>query len=205
MDPDALHRAWRERDAEYSPRYYAYRGPDETSRTIADVIESKGLDEPSILELGCSAGRHLAHLYEQGYRDLAGIDINAEAFEVMAETAPELEATGTFYVDSIEDAVTDFDPGQFDVVFSVETLQHIHHDQAWVFEAIAEAVGDLLVVVEREPADAVPSMDTPRTYVVDDIPLYYRDWGAIFTDLGLSLVETRDLGRDTLWAFGRDQ
>jgi hypothetical protein len=38
-------------------------------------------------------------------------------------------------------------------------------------------------------------------YVNGDIPLYYREWGRIFAELGMVEVETRPFDRDTLRAF----
>lgn len=202
MDAGEVRRAWEQRSGEFSPRYYAYHGPDETSERIRAAIEAREGPAPSVLELGCSAGRHLAHLHRHGYGDVTGVDLNPVAFEVMAETYPELADAGTFHVGAIEDLVDGWEPGAFDVVFSVETLQHIHPDHDWVFEAVADLVADLLVTVEVE-GDAATGRPGPPdvAYVDDDTPLYYRDWGRVFAEVGLESVETERLGRDTLRVF----
>ncbi|WP_122088152.1 class I SAM-dependent methyltransferase [Halalkalicoccus subterraneus] len=196
MNTNEVHRQWAERSGEYSPDYYAYYGPDGTSDRIRRALDSLSDPEPSVLELGCSSGRHLAHLYEHGYRDLSGIEINDEALDVMAENYPDLAAEGTFHVDAIESVLPEFEDGSFDVVFSVETLQHIHTDNEWVFADIARVADDLLVTVENEGND-----EESVNYVKDEFPLYYRDWRAVFGALGFDHVDSESLDRDTFRTF----
>ncbi|RDI70242.1 class I SAM-dependent methyltransferase [Halopelagius longus] len=211
MDADDVRRRWETLSGEYSPDYYAYYGPNETSERLREVIDSVVGPDGSVLELGCSAGRHLAHLREGGYRNLSGIDLNEDSFDVMAEEYPELEAEGTFYADSIAGRVGEFEDGEFDVVYSVETLQHVHPDEEWVFEEIARIADELVVTVEnegggseRDGASTSGDGDGPAVnYVDEQMPLYYRNWRKIFTDLGLAEVETVSLERDTFRAFRR--
>ncbi|MFC6824893.1 class I SAM-dependent methyltransferase [Halopelagius fulvigenes] len=208
MDADDVRRRWETLSGEYSPDYYAYYGPNETSERLREVLDSAVGPEGSVLELGCSAGRHLAHLRESGYRNLSGIDVNEDSFDVMAEEYPELESEGSFYADSIAERVGEFDDGEFDAVYSVETLQHVHPDGEWVFEEIARIADELVVTVENEGggsgSDGASSAggDGPAVnYVDEEMPLYYRNWRKIFTDLGLAEVETVALERDTFRAF----
>lgn len=196
MDAEATERAWHGRTGEYSPDYYAHYGPDATSERVRANLDATVGPDGTVLELGCSAGRHLAHLYAHGYRDLWGVDINADAGTVMRQAYPALAADGTFAFDAIQAVINGFDDGQFDAVYSVETLQHLHPDHDWVFAEVARVTDGVLVTVEVEP-DAGPAV----TYVNDEFPLYRRDWAAVFTGLGFELVETEDLGRATLRVF----
>ncbi|WP_290811953.1 bifunctional 2-polyprenyl-6-hydroxyphenol methylase/3-demethylubiquinol 3-O-methyltransferase UbiG [Halovivax sp.] len=154
MDSNEVRREWAERSGEYSPAYYAYYGADDRSESVRAILERFVDREATVLELGCSSGRHLSHLSEHGFENLAGIELNGDAFEVMAETYPELAARGTFYHDAIEAVVDDFEDGQFDAVYSVETLQHVHPDAEWVFAELGRITDDLLITVENEGEDA---------------------------------------------------
>ncbi|WP_135827001.1 class I SAM-dependent methyltransferase [Halorussus ruber] len=232
MNSDEVRQRWAERSGEYSPTYYAHRGPDETSDDILDLLDAYVGADAAVLELGCSSGRHLAHLHDHGYRDLHGVEINDEAFDVMADAYPDLADAGTFYHDAIESAVEEFEDDRFDAVFSVETLQHIHPDDEEVFGELARVTGDLLVTVENEDRDGdgndngdrdSESLDTDDAdesesaeaesieaaarrgvnYVREEFPLYYRNWNRIFTELGFEEVERRPTKRDTLRAFRR--
>ncbi|EMA44943.1 class I SAM-dependent methyltransferase [Halococcus saccharolyticus] len=201
MDSTEVRRRWAERSGAYSPEYYAHHGPNATSEAIRERLAPVGRDA-TILELGCSSGRHLAHLHHNGYGNLNGIEINPEALDVMAETYPELAAQGTFHVDAIQDAVTEFDDGRFDVVFSVETLQHVHPDDDWVFDELCRITGDRLITSENE-GEAADRRGTATDAMneVDGVPLYYRNWKDVFTDRGFTEIGSEPVKRGTLRVF----
>ncbi|RJT04847.1 bifunctional 2-polyprenyl-6-hydroxyphenol methylase/3-demethylubiquinol 3-O-methyltransferase UbiG [Halococcus sp. IIIV-5B] len=199
MDPAENHRCWAGRSGEFSPAYYAHLGPNATSERLAEVCTAAVPEDASILELGCSAGRHLAHLQEAGFSNLAGIDINDESFAAMADGYPDLAAAGTFHTGAIEDVLPEFPDDAFDVVYSVETLQHVPPENTGVFEEVARVTADLLVTVENEGDDSDDHGDV--NYVNDDFPLYYRNWKGIFTDLGLVQRFSERTKRDTLRVF----
>ena len=202
MEPNSVRESWTNRAGEYSPRYYAHYGPNETSAVIREALDAHLDRDAAVLELGCGSGRHLDHLATHGFEDLSGVDINAEAFDTMRETYPELAADGTFHCGAIEDLVGEFEDGAFDAVYSVETLQHLHPDVEPVFAEIARITDEILVTAEIEgPAGESGSADRDVNYVDDETPLYYRDWGEIFTSLGLVEVDVVRGDRDTTRTF----
>jgi SAM-dependent methyltransferase len=210
MDPKDVRRRWAKRSGEFSPEYYAHRGPDGTSEAIGELFDRHLDRETPILEVGCSSGRHLAYLQEKGFRNLAGIEVNAEAIAVMEATYPDLAAVGSFHVDAIENVLEDFADDHFGAVYSVETLQHVHPDSEPVFAELARTTGELLVTVENEQWEGATgeraSDDRDERgydvgYVDEGVPIYYRDWGQVFTDLGLIEIECQSGPRDTLRAF----
>lgn len=200
MDSDDVRAAWADRSGEYSPTYYAHYGPDATSEWVRErVVEHVGRDA-RVLEVGCGVGRHLAELADAGLTDLTGVDVNPGALAALRETYPSLADVGTFQAGTVEAYVADIPDRAFDVVFSVETLQHIHPDSNWVFDELARITDGCLLVVENEsgPAGTVNHVD-------EDVPLYYRDWGAVFTDCGLRPVESTAGKRDTRRVFCRSE
>ena len=202
MEPDDVRKDWAERSGKYSPTYYAGLGPNQVSETLENVLEHYVHDGASILEVGCGSGRHLAHLLDQGFENLSGIDINADSFEVMAEHYPRLAETGTFHTGAIEDFLPDRPDGEFDVIYSVETLQHVHPDDAWVFEELARVTDDLLITAENEGNSPDRGRgETDVSYVDDEFPLYHRDWKAVFTDIGLAQLLCEPTSRDTIRVF----
>ncbi|WP_277543457.1 class I SAM-dependent methyltransferase [Haloarcula laminariae] len=196
MDSNDVREAWADRSGEYSPTYYAHYGPDETSELVRAKIGAHCGTDPRVLEVGCGVGRHLAALAEAGFTDLAGVDVNADALDVLDETYPELAAEGEFHADTIEAYLDDVETDAFDAAFSVETLQHIHPDETWVFEELARVTSDLLITVENESGEYGTA-----NHVDDQLPLYYRDWRAVFTDLGFDEVESAERKRDTVRVF----
>jgi len=202
MDPEENRRGWAQRSEQYGPAYYADIGPNEVSETLADVLGYYADDDARILEVGCSSGRHLAHLREHGYRNLTGVDLNPDAFDVMAEYFPRLADTGSFHTGAIEDVVPEFDDDAFDVVYSVETLQHVHPDEEWVFEELARVTDDLLITAENEGNS--PDRGTEHgevSQVNDEFPLFHRDWERVFSELGLAQLLCEPTARDTIRVF----
>ncbi|WP_129114551.1 class I SAM-dependent methyltransferase [Halegenticoccus tardaugens] len=204
MDPDDVRRQWTERSGEFSPAYYAYYGPNETSESIRGLLERYVGADAAILELGCGSGRHLSHLHEHGFENLNGVDINEDAFEVMEDVYPDLAARGTFHADAIENVVASFDDGRFDAIFSVETLQHLHPDDERVFEELSRIVDDLLITVENEGGDERAVQTEPAVNDVEyDFPLYYRNWKRVFAEVGFTEIESERGERDTLRVLRR--
>jgi SAM-dependent methyltransferase len=202
MNPDENHHGWANRSGDFSPAYYAEIGPNEVSETLATVFEHFAPDDPDVLEVGCSSGRHLAHLLDNGYENLTGIDLNDESFEVMAEYYPHLFETGTFLAGAIEEHLPEFPDDSFDVVYSVETLQHVHPDDEWVFEELARISRDLVVTAENEGNSPQRGREGAEvSYVNDDFPLYHRNWKHVFTDLGLAQLLREPSKRDTVRVF----
>jgi SAM-dependent methyltransferase len=218
VDPDTVRREWADRTGTFSPEFYAHLGPNATSELLRDVLCETVSRSAKVLELGCSSGRHLAYLHDDGFVDLHGIEVNADAFEVMAAEFPDLHAAGTFYHDTIESVVPDFEDSAFDAVYSVETLQHVHPDAEWVFDEVARVTADTLVTTENEDGapGAEPDEGGPAgteatdagaqvNYVEDEIPLYYRDWDEVFGERGLTEVRVEEGTRYRTRVFRRPE
>ena len=202
VDLHSVQNTWTDRAGEYSPAYYAHHGPNDTSTVIRDILSGHLPRDATVLELGCGSGRHLKHLASGGFENLSGVDINAEAFDTMRETYPTLATDGTFHCGPIEDIIGDFDDGQFDAVYSVETLQHLHPDVEWVFKEVARVTNNVLVTAEiEEPIRDSSSPDPDVNYVDKETPLYYRDWSRIFTAFDLVEVDVVHGDRDTIRTF----
>ncbi|WP_299263826.1 class I SAM-dependent methyltransferase [Halorientalis sp.] len=202
MDPDDVRQDWAERSGRFSPIYYAKIGPNEVSETIGRVLGHYATDDANVLEVGCGCGRHLEHLRRQGFENLAGVDINEDAFEVLADHYPHLAAAGTFHTGALEDRLPRFDDGAFDVIYTVETLQHVHPDDAWVFDEFQRLTTDLLVTAENEGNGPDRGRgETDVSYVDDEFPLYHRDWKRVFSDRGFAQLIREPTERDTIRLF----
>lgn len=202
MDAETNHAEWAGRSGRFSPTYYAELGPNRVSRTLGRLLASQSVaPDDTILELGCSSGRHLAHLLEAGFEDLQGIDINPESFGVMTEYFPELAETGTFHTGRIEELVPEFETDAVEVVYSVQTLQHVHPDHTWVFDEVARVTNHLLITVENEGRGPGVEADAPEQLVSDEIPLYHRDWGDVFESRGFVQIDEATERFDTVRIF----
>lgn len=201
MEASDVRRRWADRSGEFSPAYYAYRGPDERSEVVRALLKRSVGREGRVLEVGCSAGRHLAHLHDAGFERLHGVDVNAEALSVLREHYPGLADRGTFHVDSIGAVAGRFGDDAFDAVYSVETLQHVHPDEEGAFDAIARIAGERIVTVENEHGVDADTATGDVTFVDDGVPLWHRDWNRVFTSRGFEEVESTEGDRTVTRVF----
>jgi SAM-dependent methyltransferase len=219
-----VHEKWAERSGEYSPDYYAYYGPDDRSELLGETFDGVVPVDAPVLELGCSSGRHLAYLHEQGYERLHGIDVNPDSFDVMRDAYPDLAEAGTFHAAAMEEVVEGFADDAFAAVYSVQTLQHVPPENEWLFDELVRIAADRLVTVEVERERGGDAADGrgPRqdggngagsqaardgddgpavNYVREELPLYYRDWRAVFTGRGWEEVGAEPVDTDTFRLF----
>jgi len=154
----------------------------------------------SCLEVGCNVGANLQWLAELlGTGNIAGVDVNPGALEVLRDRLPGIEArVGT-------GASLPFDDESFDLVFTAGVLIHIARDD---LEAVMREIvrcARRYVLCGEYHAD----QPTEVPYRGEEGALFKRDYGALYQALfpELVLVERAFLGPDqgwddvTVWVF----
>lgn len=175
---EELHAHWRNPDGLNRPEDYLE--PTARSRYLLDLIRPYVGEQPHILEIGCNVGRNLAHLFDAGYRDLAGIEINTDALAKLREAFPELGATADLMNAPVEDVIRGIPDGSFDLVYAMAVLEHIHPDSEWIFGEMVRITRGSIVTIEDEKG--VSSHHVPRDYQV------------VFEGLGLRQVRSQSVG-----------
>jgi SAM-dependent methyltransferase len=172
---DVLHDYWREPwDGRNGPATYTVPSADVRSAFLVDLFRRNVPQDASILEVGCNAGRNLAHLRGAGYENLAGVDISPAAVDLLRETYPHLDdvAIGIGPAEDVLAGLRDF---SIDVLFTMAVLEHIHPDSEALFADMARVAGRCVVTIEDE------KLTTWRHFP--------RDYRAVFEGLGLRQVE----------------
>ena len=90
----------------------------ETIQTMALVGAHIYSKDFSILDIGCNSGRHLALLWQIGFRNLFGVDAMKEALSDFSRIYPEVYSASEIYHDTFQDFLIRSASGSFDVVFS---------------------------------------------------------------------------------------
>jgi len=130
-----------------------YRDSERTkSRTeyIVGAIERHVSDRDSkILEIGCNVGRNLNGLFNAGYKRLFGIEINPEAVKLSKEYYPEMNSAAHIVNETIENTVGYISENEFDLIFTLAALVHIHTDSDWIFKEIVFGTKNI-IVLEQE-------------------------------------------------------
>ena len=145
---DELHEYWRAPDQDNAAA--DYREGAERSAYLVDLMDRHVSRDGAVLEIGCNVGRNLHHLREAGYKNLSGVEISQEAVDLMKETFPDVAANAQIHVGPVEEQVKTFADGQFEAVYTMAVLEHIHTDSDWVFDEMARIASRRIIVLEDE-------------------------------------------------------
>lgn len=174
---DELQKYWRNSD-EMNTNPSNYLHGSECSEYLVSLVKQYVKSDASILELGCNVGRNLNHLWKTGYRNLSGIEINPEALKLMKQNFPDMQVIT--YEGSIEDRIKEL--GEYDLVFTMAVLEHIHNDSEGVFSEIAQKAKKYLITIEGEKK-------------IESELHFPRNYRNIFERLGLQQVYEKHLSQ----------
>lgn len=135
-------RYWKRKEA---LRPSPYSGPS-AEAVLAELDYTITHDSP-ILEIGYGVGATLAALADAGFTRLTGLELNPGAAEEARRRYPQLQGATLMTGDAAEVLQTMKDD-QFRVVVAVRTLQHVHPDQAAVFDEIARIASTVMTIDE---------------------------------------------------------
>ncbi len=175
---EQLHEYWTSpRDGKNLPSEYL-KGQERSIFLLNLIKKYAGLNS-SILEIGCNVGRNLNELFCAGFKDLSGIEISANAVELMKESYPLMAQRIKIYNGPVENLILNFPDNHFNLAFSMAVLEHIHTDSEFIFPHIARIVKNVLVTIEDE-----------RGISTRHFPRNYKD---VFERLGMKQVKEMSL------------
>jgi len=149
---------------------------------LVSVIKRFGRSDASILELGCNVGRNLFYLWQSGYRNISGIEMNAHALEVM-QTSFSVIDQKSIYNGLLEEILPDIEDRKFDIIFSMAVLEHVHPGSNFIFKEIVRTCKKHIITIEIEDNSSAR--------------VFPRNYQKIFEKLGCAMVYSESLkGQD---------
>lgn len=155
-----------------------YVGSFERSVVLRELLDARSHSPARVLEVGCGAGANLAHLYDHGYRDLVGIELNPEMVSLFETHYGEAFRATDVRTAPIETAIGELASDSVDAVACVAVLAHLPPDSEFVFDELVRVASDTIVTIENE-----------RT--VDEI-FFPRNYADVFGSRGCRQVDTVD-------------
>jgi len=164
----------------YYQNHSAFLDQHSKSQYLLKIIKPYTKKHDKILELGSGTGRNLHYLLSSGYDNVFGIEISPKAIDLMKQNYSDVL---NVWNDSIENKIKDIKTGEFDVVFSMAVLMHMHRDSEWVFNEIVRVTKRYLITIEEEEEGGKGRKHLPRNFK------------KIFEDLGMKQVEVNRFPR----------
>lgn len=153
-----IHKYWRQPwDGINLPQQYAQTegGKLERSRAqrtdfLRDLVRKYSDQNAVILEIGCNVGRNLNGIYSDDYKNLHGIEISSNAVKMLKQIYPAMAKHAKIYNLPVEDKIKEFADSQFDIVYTMAVLEHIHTDSEWIFQEMVRITNKNLIIIEHE-------------------------------------------------------
>jgi len=156
-----LHQYWRQPwDGSNLPQNYLFGKA--RSQFLVEILKRYAKPNAKILEIGCNVGRNLNYLFLAGFKNLEGIEISEKAVRFLKESYPEMSSHTKIYNLPVEKIIKEFRNDEFDIVFTMAVLEHIHTDSEWIFSEIVRITKDFLVTIEDERS--ISWRHFPRNY-----------------------------------------
>jgi 2-polyprenyl-3-methyl-5-hydroxy-6-metoxy-1,4-benzoquinol methylase len=147
-----IHEYWRKPN-DINNDESGYLDSEETlqrSEFLLGIVNKYFTKEAKILELGCNVGRNLNHLYKNGYHKLAGIEINESAVKLMHKHYQEMADNSDIKLGEIEKYIREMKDQEYDLVFSMAVLEHIHSDSDWIFDVLPKKTKYILIIEDEK-------------------------------------------------------
>ncbi|GEL78474.1 class I SAM-dependent methyltransferase [Tenuibacillus multivorans] len=111
---EELHEFWKNPGKSNDPKLYLKKS--KRSEYLYRFVNQYAETDAKIMEPGCNVGRNLHHLYENGYQNLTGIEINEEAVDLMQQHYADMAENIQVYNRSLENVLPKFKDHEFDLV-----------------------------------------------------------------------------------------
>jgi hypothetical protein len=128
----------------------------ETIQTMALVGANIHSTNFSILDIGCNSGRHMALLWQIGFRNLFGVDAMKQAISDFSKIYPEVYSASEIYHDTFEDFLTRSASRSFDVVFSWSATIELVHPAFDIVKNICKVARYQVILVINEGWQGYP-------------------------------------------------
>ena len=143
----------------------------------------------TVLEIGCSCGRNIGHLMGDGYKHVAGVELNPEAVESAWEVHPRVAER--IKVSDAQSFLAQCRPASWDIIYTQSLLMHIPPEEDYLFKQMARVAGKIILTCEVELAPGGP--------------LARHKWGRnyknVFVEIGWKQVYSEPNKRRTIRVF----
>lgn len=140
-------------------------GPDKflqltntSDKLIERVCELAPCKESKLLDLGCNVGRHMNALWNIGFRNLSGVDIQSSAIEMMAREFPTMFECSSVHCESFEEFLPKVPNDTYDLVFTHGATIELVTPRFPICDQIARVTKSTVVLIINESGHYYPRL-----------------------------------------------
>ena len=141
----------------------------------------------AVIDVGCGSGRLFDLYQQQGIRDVVGVDIAEKALQLANQRHPWVP-TQQRKVEELQ-----FEAQRFDLAICNRVLQHIPP------AAISGAIAKLSTIARLVYVNELTQSDQLN----EEFFMFRHDYGQRFAEVGLRLLESGQIGRQTYYLYGK--
>jgi len=130
-----------------------YLKGEQRSSYLVELINQYVRQDSKILEIGCNVGRNLNFLFESGFVNLSGIELNEEAVGLMKTAYPDMFKESLIIPLPVEKVIKDIPDNSYELVYTMAVLEHLHYDNDFVLGEIARISKKFIITVEDEKTE----------------------------------------------------
>ena len=195
---EALAHRWWDTDGDFRPLH------DINAPRVDYIARRTGtaLDGARVLDVGCGGGLVTEALADLG-ADVTGIDAGEAPLAVARLHAAERGIDGIDYIRSTAETFRATDPGEFDLVACLETLEHVPDVGSTVraLAALAKPGGDVFLATINRTPKAFALAIVGAEYVLNILPKGTHRYEKLIRPSELARA-SRDAGLDVLDVIG---
>ena len=118
-------------------------------RFLVELIDRYEEHDSKILEIGCKSGKNLQPLYEAGYENLTGLEVDGRRLDRLERLFPGLSSRVEVLEGPVLEVISRLADSSFDMVFSVGYFEE-DEDRENLFDEMARVARQRILIIEDE-------------------------------------------------------
>ncbi len=176
---------------------------NETDKVLVDALESVGVQDKEIVDLGCGDGRHARLIKEMGAAHVTGVDVNEKMIELAKEKSVENPEVTFFVADGrnlpVEDSSTDIVVSNF-VIHYFPDAKEVFSEISRVLKEDGNFIGTFNITDVEEGFEHLYNQQMPirlgqgeESIVVQNLIKSRQEIEAAIEEAGFVIKEEKEL------------
>lgn len=138
------------------PSHFKDLRPGIDELLLKNVLEVASDKQSPILDLGCNSGRHVEYLYNNGMRNLSGVDVMKNALLYFKERCPDAYENSQTYHDFFQHFLRNTPDQKYEIVYTVGATIEIVHPSFDIIGEMCRVAQSYVIILVQEDYHSYP-------------------------------------------------